>query len=1438
MFAANTYTAGIVPGTADLTVTGSGGGHGTAKITLTGANLAGSVSVNANPEMLKTTETSTITAVLRDKYEIPMSNENVVFTTTLGTFSERPGLQTYTGTTDAAGVVTATLAAGAQAGLAVVYVQYGAENISDGTTIPITGIIACSSMTLSAESASIPADGDSTVGITATLLDVNGTPVPKGTAVGFTTTLGEFSADSKTVNTTTPGDSGIVTTYLTAANQMGTATVYVTSGNVSQFVSILFSGVGSPSIVLNADPSSGAVSSGPPEVEVTSQISAILKDAKGNPPPKGTTVNFTTTLGIFQNNAKTYSVVTPGTSGTVAVDLTSGTTPGVATVIGQYGNVSGDVTVTLSGRDAPGPVTLSANPGSIPADGTSQTLITALLKTTGGNPVDQGTSVTFTTSFGLFSNGLDTYDTTTGGTSGEATAYLVSDSTLGVATVWMESGNGSKAVSVTFEDTGTGSITVSAIPATIVRDGADATITALAKDFDGVPVEAGTTISFTTSLGLFSGSSTSNKDTPDNSGAASVALTPGADAGTAVVIAEVDDVSRGTTVGITGSDPGSITASVNPKYIVADGVSLTTVTVSIKDMYGLPVVKGTSVTFYTTLGTFPDGTGTYIMDTADDTGQVTISLRAGASVGVGTVVCTTTTGNVSATVSLPFILSQWLAPATINVKASPNAWPGNLGGFDGKNISIITAEVFDMNNNPVADKTMVNFSAIYGQLDVLTAETKDGVATAEYKTPGPLATPDADTITASTTNGVTGTANTYNNTSSVLSVTTTAITNIAATTATGGGDVTSDGGKTVTARGICWSTVSPPTIADPGKTIDSWGTGAFASSITGLTRNTLYYVRAYATNADGTEYGAVKSFTTLTTVPTVTTTAITNIAATTATSGGNVTDDGGATVTARGVCWSTANPPTIADSKTTDSSGTGAFTSSLTGLTANTVYYVRAYTTNAKGTGYGVVRPFTTSPIVTTTAVTDILATTAESGGTVSVDGGAAITVRGVCWSTINPPTIADSKTTDSSGTGAFTSSITGLTRNTLYYVRAYATNASGTGYGVVRSFTTLTTVPTVTTTAITNISATTATSGGNVTNDGGATVTARGVCWSTANPPTIADSKTTDSSGTGAFTSSLTGLTANTVYYVRAYATNARGTDYGAVVAFTSGSTIMTTAAVTNITATTATGGGTVSGGDPVTVRGVCWSTINPPTIADSKTTDGAGTGAFTSSLTGLTPNTVYYVRAYATNASGTGYGAVVSFTTSPTVTTTAVTNILATTATSGGNVSVDGGAAITVRGVCWSTINPPTIADSKTTDGAGTGAFTSSLTGLTPNTVYYVRAYATNASGTGYGGVETFTTNRIVTTTAVTNIDATTATSGGNVAVDAGAVTVRGVCWSTTNPPTISDAKTSDGTGTGAFVSSITGLLGNTTYYVRAYATNADGTWYGEVISFLTIP
>lgn len=284
-------------------------------------------------------------------------------------------------------------------------------------------------------------------------------------------------------------------------------------------------------------------------------------------------------------------------------------------------------------------------------------------------------------------------------------------------------------------------------------------------------------------------------------------------------------------------------------------------------------------------------------------------------------------------------------------------------------------------------------------------------------------------------------------------------------------------------------------------------------------------------------------------LPIVTTSPISNISDDKATSGGRVIDDGRLKVTERGVCWAKTKNPTIKGNHTKDGTGEGEFTSQITELESGELYYVRAYATNEMGTAYGEELTLTTItglPVVTTSAVSNITATSATCGGNVSPGSGYAITSRGVCWSnTTATPTINDSHTSEIGTTGNFTSTMIGLERNTTYYVRAYAVNQKGIGYGETKQFTTLDGKPVVTTTPVT-MNGGVLMSGGNVTDAGSSPVVARGVCYGKYPHPDISSTykHTSDGTGTGYYTSIIGSFSGD--IYVRAYATNTNGTSYG----------------------------------------------------------------------------------------------------------------------------------------------------------------------------------------------------------------------------------------------------------------------------------------------------
>jgi len=294
------------------------------------------------------------------------------------------------------------------------------------------------------------------------------------------------------------------------------------------------------------------------------------------------------------------------------------------------------------------------------------------------------------------------------------------------------------------------------------------------------------------------------------------------------------------------------------------------------------------------------------------------------------------------------------------------------------------------------------------------------------------------------------------------------------------------------------------------------------------------------------------------------------------------------------------------------------------------------------------------SMLVKTGEVTNITTNSADASGEV-IDIGAGATQRGHCYGTSPNLTTDGLKTLlgAPTGPGSFTSQLKDLEAGKKYYVKAYLQNGAEIVYGEEKNFTTNSpSVPTLTTTSITSITVTSAASGGNITSDGGASVTARGVCWNTSTAPKITNNKTSDDSGTGSYSSNLTGLTGNTTYFVRAYATNSTGTAYGNELTFTTTQSLPagSTTNATSVTNTTATLNGTVNANNLLTTvtfdYGLTTSYGMTATAVQSPVS-GTTSTSVSANISGLKSGQIYHYKVKCSSTAGTTSGSDITFTT-----------------------------------------------------------------------------------------------------------------------------------------------------------------------------------------------
>ncbi|GHV62297.1 hypothetical protein FACS1894195_4060 [Bacteroidia bacterium] len=499
-------------------------------------------------------------------------------------------------------------------------------------------------------------------------------------------------------------------------------------------------------------------------------------------------------------------------------------------------------------------------------------------------------------------------------------------------------------------------------------------------------------------------------------------------------------------------------------------------------------------------------------------------------------------------------------------------------------------------------------------------------------------------------------------------------------------EVSEGNGNAITLRGFVFGT-SPDNLSNEVVNTQGGG-GAFSCTANGLLPKTKYYVKAYAGFGIELEnynskvlknisehkvvFGKVEEFTTAEgqIPPIVTTQAADNIKNDVATLHGSIILSGYPVYTERGFAYGTSINPTIdsATKRTVTGTDSGSFNVVVTGLSIGTTYYARAYAISSTGATYGEQITFTTTstgmPSVSSTTISNLTHASVTFESTITSSGTPVYTERGFVFSKNMGPTVDISTKLAYSGSPAsdtFTVNTQDiLTPNTLYYVRAYVINALGTVYGIERSFTTdLLSAPAVATMPANPISHTSVTLNGRITDPGNPNYTERGFVYSKEDTVPTISPVTECPVAAGTFTYDLIGLTHSTKYYYRAFAINSIDTVYASVLTFTTltpSLPIVNTTDATNVTTTSATLNGSINpmginpmGDPPYTEKGFVYGTSPTPTV-DNATKGTVGTviiGPFDLSVTGLTPATLYHVRAYATNLAGTEYGEEIIFNT-----------------------------------------------------------------------------------------------------------------------------------------------------------------------------------------------
>jgi len=531
-------------------------------------------------------------------------------------------------------------------------------------------------------------------------------------------------------------------------------------------------------------------------------------------------------------------------------------------------------------------------------------------------------------------------------------------------------------------------------------------------------------------------------------------------------------------------------------------------------------------------------------------------------------------------------------------------------------------------------------------------------------------------------------------------------------------------------------------------------------NIIGLSPDVTYFYRAVSVNAEGTVYGNTRTFTSGPPSPIATTAAATDVTYNSAVLNGWVNPNNQETTVNFQWGQTTAYGNTTLTQVIPASTSNVSIIANLPSLSSSTTYYFRLTARNPVGDGYGARLSFTTPPpppIATTTPATTFTYNSAILTGTVNPNG--LPTTVYFQWGTSIP--YGNSTAIQSIGTGITNvSAAVTLTGNTSYNYRIAATNSSGTSYGSNQSFTTPIPPPTATTISATSITASSGRMNSSVNPNGGATTVY--FQWGT----TIAYGNVTTSTliGSGnnpiAYGWTLTGLTSSTTYYFRIVAINGLGTSYGINRTFTTSAQVPTvvTLPASEVTSSTFRLNATVNPNGDYTTAYFQFGFTTSYGYTSSAQSIGNGRTPITVTAyypLGVTPGATYYFRIVAYNSGGPSFGAQQSFTTplagAPNVTTQAADNITSTNARLSGIVNSNGQTTTvyfryrrTTPQGAWNVQSPPFDNGNGTTDWIVSAGAPSQqlLPALSPNTTYSFQVYATNAAGTTYGVILSFTT------------------------------------------------------------------------------------------------